>query len=460
MNTISCTIKSLPMHQWTRAATTATRINPVNAPATGVLRATAPGVVIGPLYTAALTTRYWGASGVRLTVGFLDNPPANLRTRILSHMNAWGQWSNVRFALTMGDAQVRIARSPDGYWSYLGTDILHIPIDQPTMNLQGFTMNTPDAEFRRVVRHETGHTLGFIHEHMRQEITNRIDAEKAIAYFMATQGWPRQEVINQVLTPQPKSALLATAQADTHSIMCYWLPDSIMQDGVAVTGGADIDAQDAQFASMLYPRPVSPSSVWPNGKVYFFKGPQYAQYDVVSDRVDVGHPKPIQGHWVGFPASFAAGVNAVVGGGNGKVYFFSGSQYLQYDIATDRVDSGYPQPIASGWPGLWADTIDAAILWPNAKVYFFKGSRYMRYDVTTNRVDPGYPKPIQGNWPGFPASFAAGVNAAVLWNNGKSYFFKGNEYIRYDIASDKTDTGYPQPIKGNWPGLWETGVDA
>jgi hypothetical protein len=29
---------------------------------------------------------------------------------------------------------------------------------------------TPDAEFYRVVRHETGHTLGFPHEHMRKEI--------------------------------------------------------------------------------------------------------------------------------------------------------------------------------------------------------------------------------------------------------------------------------------------------
>ena len=38
------------------------------------------------------------------------------------------------------------------------------------MNLEAFTMQTPDSEFHRVVRHEAGHTLGFPHEHMRKAI--------------------------------------------------------------------------------------------------------------------------------------------------------------------------------------------------------------------------------------------------------------------------------------------------
>ena len=67
-------------------------------------------------------------------------------------------------------AQVRIARTrEDGYWSYLGTDILSIDASQQTMNLDSFSMNTPDSEFYRVVRHETGHTLGFPHEHTQPD---------------------------------------------------------------------------------------------------------------------------------------------------------------------------------------------------------------------------------------------------------------------------------------------------
>ena len=71
---------------------------------------------------------------------------------------------------------------------------------------------------------------------------------------MSTQGWSREKVIAQVLTPLDKSALLATAAADPNSIMCYWLPASIMKDGVAVNGGTDIDTLDAQFAASVYPK--------------------------------------------------------------------------------------------------------------------------------------------------------------------------------------------------------------
>ncbi len=82
---------------------------------------------------------------------------------------------------TAGD--VRISLAGKGYWSYLGTDILSVPLNHPTMNLEGFSIKTSDSEFHRVVRHETGHTLGFPHEQLRKEIVNRIDRKKAYAWF-------------------------------------------------------------------------------------------------------------------------------------------------------------------------------------------------------------------------------------------------------------------------------------
>jgi hypothetical protein len=65
-------------------------------------------------------------------------------------------------------------------------------------------------------------------------------------------------VVAQVLTPLDKSALVETEHADSHSVMCYSLPASIMKDNVAVEGGVDIDALDAQFASTVYPLPHQP----------------------------------------------------------------------------------------------------------------------------------------------------------------------------------------------------------
>ena len=46
-----------------------------------------------------------------------------------------------------------------------------------------------------------------------------------------------------------------------------------------------------------------------------------------------------------------------------------------------------------------------------------------------------------------------GLDAAINWGNGKAYFFKGDQYIRYDIKADKADPGYPARITDNWPGL-------
>ncbi|KAM6534385.1 hypothetical protein FALCPG4_004026 [Fusarium falciforme] len=128
---IACTIKLLPRSEWGSEAATAISNNPANAPVD---------------QRALLTTRYWGSSGVRLSVGFLDNPPVDLRDRILSHMSAWGKYAKVQFLNTasgyVGD--IRIARK----------------------------------------------ALGFPHERMTSVAVSI--AKKAMAYFMSVQGLTRK----------------------------------------------------------------------------------------------------------------------------------------------------------------------------------------------------------------------------------------------------------------------------
>ena len=197
----------------------------------------------------------WPASGVRLSVSFLDNPSEALRKRILLHMNAWSKSANVRFSETKQIGQVRIARlEGDDYWSQVGTDILGVDDDEATMNLDGFTMRTSEAEFRRVVRHEAGHTLGFDHEHLRTAIVNRIIKKKAYAYFKKHEGWSKADVDDQVLIPLADKSLMGTTEVDPLSIMCYDLPGEIMKDGKPVIGGSDINANDFAFAARIYPK--------------------------------------------------------------------------------------------------------------------------------------------------------------------------------------------------------------
>ncbi len=261
---IPCRIVRLPAHQQIEAAKAAVAENPMNAPG-GVEYIPAPkedeeAAMPKAFRLALVTSKWWGSGGVRLTVSFLDSPAADLRARIVQHMNAWSQSANVQFVETASGGQVRIARTPgEGYYSYLGTDIRQIPANQPTMNLDSFTMNTPESEFHRVVRHETGHTLGFPHEHMRRQIVSRIDPQKAIAYFASADGWDAQTVRDQVLTPLEDSTLTATPDADVTSIMCYQLPGTITVDGQPIPGGLDIDASDFALAARLYPRSTTPT---------------------------------------------------------------------------------------------------------------------------------------------------------------------------------------------------------
>jgi hypothetical protein len=249
-----CTPKALPKELQVRAAQTAADVNPVNAPAFHFYLPAEDeafaSLVSDPARIAVLTSKYWGPSRRRLTVSFMETTGADLRAKIISHLNAWN--CGIQFVETRGTGQVRISREPGGYWSYLGTDVLHIATNRPTMNLEGFTMSTSDAEFRRVVRHEGGHTLGFPHEHMRSALVARIDREKAYAYFFRTQGWNRTMVDQQVLTPLDERSIMGT-RADETSIMCYQLPGEITRDGRPIVGGLNINTTDVTFAQRIYP---------------------------------------------------------------------------------------------------------------------------------------------------------------------------------------------------------------
>jgi hypothetical protein len=251
---LCCIPKSLPDRLQVKAAAVAAKINPVNSPLlTAFGRMVAEFQVLEPQRIAVLTSKYWGAKPRRLTVSFMETTPADLRARIISHMNAWTKTGGVSFVETSGIGQVRISRGGGGYYSYLGTDILLIPKNRQTMNLQGFTMNTPESEYRRVIRHETGHTLGCPHEHMRRDLVARIDRQKAYDYFWRTQGWDKATVDAQVLTPLDERSLMATP-ADQTSIMCYQLPGSITRDGKPILGGMDINATDYAFIGKIYPK--------------------------------------------------------------------------------------------------------------------------------------------------------------------------------------------------------------
>lgn len=258
---VVCLPKELHRDRWVSAARIASTVNPMNHPPINRLMLVHKGFVPTPESIAVLTTKFWRTNGVRLTVRFMDDPPGVLGSRILSHMNAWGKTANIKFVTSNTDPQVRITRTRGGgHWSYVGTDILSVAPDLPTMNLDSFNLNTPNQEFYRVVRHETGHTLGCPHEHLRASLVALIDEQKAIKYYRETQGWDPAKVRRNVLTPFEVSSIRGTVGADPKSIMCYQIPGKITKDGKPIVGGKDINKSDFAFIGTIYPKTIVPVS--------------------------------------------------------------------------------------------------------------------------------------------------------------------------------------------------------
>lgn len=216
---------------------------------------------------ALQTDKKWLGNGVRLRVGFIDNPLPDqaLRQKITDNMNAWSEFCNVRFTLVDDPigAEVRISFSGKvlgenhpGYWSELGIDVLGVDYPKPTMMLTRVN-ERPESFFGSLVQHETGHTLGFVHEHLRSQIVDWIDPAKAIKYYGGPpDSWSEEKTRSNVLQPLKTNELTATAEPDIHSIMCYSISTSILKEGAPpITGGDTFSEHDKSHAAFVYPTP-------------------------------------------------------------------------------------------------------------------------------------------------------------------------------------------------------------
>lgn len=211
------------------------------------------------------------------------------------------------------------------------------------------------------------------------------------------------------------------------------------------------------------------------GRVFVFKGNQYVSMKIYADgeELETDRTQPViidtgshpQTDWPGFQqCAFGSGIQAALNYGNGKLYFFKNNQYIRYNLKTYLTDGPFPidtgQGLDSDWNGLKAvgfgDNIQAAVNWGDGRVFFFKDDSFVTYSITNNRVID-VRRPIDSesdpnnDWSGMKkAGFNSGIEAAVNWGDGRVFFFKGNQYVKFLIHPGKVADDYPLTIDYGW----------
>ncbi|GFE72134.1 M12 family metallopeptidase [Chroococcus sp. FPU101] len=154
------------------------------------------------------------------------------------------------------EAEIRIGfLKGDGSWSYLGRDILDIPINNRTMNF-GWDLTRSPREIDTAI-HEIGHTLGFPHEHQNPNAGIVWDEEKVYAELAKPPNrWDRTKTFNNIIRKLDPSAVEGS-NWDPNSVMHYPFGAGLIKSppeymrGIQPAGS--LSAKDKEVALKFYP---------------------------------------------------------------------------------------------------------------------------------------------------------------------------------------------------------------
>ncbi|MDX1416768.1 MAG: hypothetical protein R3293_21380 [Candidatus Promineifilaceae bacterium] len=191
------------------------------------------------------------------------------------------------------------------------------------------------------------------------------------------------------------------------------------------------------------------------GQIYLFRGGRNWLFDLQTKKVE--GPFTIRENWGGgtWPGSFATGVDAAVWGGEAfpnYIYFFKEDHFIRFNFDNWKVDIA-PTPIAEGGWGPSRDTwlangVDTALHGIGVKqhgfIHFFKGSEYLCYDLA-HRANVTGPVPIQEHWK-LPEPFATQVNLAFYGTGEEAeyiYFLSEDQCALFDLDNNEVKGVFP-----------------
>jgi serralysin len=210
---------------------------------------------------AALRSKLWEPVGRRLRVRFLDGDPS-VQQKVMHFAQEWSQYANIGFDFNpcgnggnASKAEVRISFELAGSWSFIGTDALDVPLDEPTMNFGWLTRGTPNDEVRRVVLHEFGHALGLIHEHQNPASAIPWNRAAVYDYYAGPPNYWSSAQVEVNLFQTYAAEQTQHSAFDPQSIMLYPVPQEFTHGGFCVGMNQGLSALDKAYIAAWYPFP-------------------------------------------------------------------------------------------------------------------------------------------------------------------------------------------------------------
>ncbi|XP_063536564.1 matrix metalloproteinase-2 [Cydia strobilella] len=163
------------------------------------------------------------------------------------------------------------------------------------------------------------------------------------------------------------------------------------------------------------------------------------------------YPIEISRMWTALPRDLTH-VDAVYERPDKKIAFFIGKElYLFDEVSLVR---GYPKPLMDlGLPES-LEKLDAAMVWGhNGKTYFYSGTMYWKYDENDGRVEPDYPRDMS-MWKGVGYN----IDSVFQWRDGKTYFFKGKGFWKFNDLQMRVEHERQYASASFWMGCPEERV--
>lgn len=206
----------------------------------------------GVLEAAALNAVLWN-TGATLPIAFMDGD-AGVQAKVQAIATQWTTHANINFDFS-GQAEpvIRISFQKKGSWSYLGSDALGIPEDEPTMNFGWLKPDSEEEEYQRVVLHEFGHALGLFHEHQNPTGGIQWNRDAVIASLSGPPNYWGLKSIEQNMFETYDKDLSQYTKFDPESIMLYSFPSGWTQNGTAFNSNSRLSQTDIDFIRTHYP---------------------------------------------------------------------------------------------------------------------------------------------------------------------------------------------------------------